>query len=380
MKICFWGNISGSLTGNMSGGGELQVALLARAFAKLGHEVVILDYNVDEKFQTEEGIKVYPIKGWFKGIKMLRILTHRIPGLYSSLKDQNADLYYCRIRDYMHIFALLAARKLKAKFILGIASDLDIVSFGKRWKYYYSTNLRNLQVLIDGILFEVVKPWLLHKSDKIFVQHIGQKEFLLKKNVNSVVFTNLIDLTEIPVISNPARKDFVYVGWLDKRKGFVEFFELVRKSPSHTFKVIGPPRDKTGYSYYEKLKSFPNVSLLGKLNHMETIYHIADSKALISTSPMEGFPNIFIEAWACGIPVLSLLFDPGGVIKRERLGEIANGNLDELINDMAFVGNTKEFSERVKNYVARHHVLTAEKMTELDCLVRELFNKENSRI
>jgi len=44
------------------------------------------------------------------------------------------------------------------------------------------------------------------------------------------------------------------------------------------------------------------------------------------------------------------------------------------------VGNTKEFSERVKNYVARHHVLTAEKMTELDCLVRELFNKENSRI
>ena len=380
MKICFWGNISGSLTGNMSGGGELQIALLAKAFAKLGHEVVILDYNVGEKFQTDEGIKVYPIKNWFKGIKMLRILTHRIPGLYSSLKEQKADLYYCRIRDYMHIIALLAACKLKAKFILGIASDLDIVTFGKRWKYYYSTNLRNLQVLIDGILFEIVKPWLLYKSDQIFVQHIGQQEFLLKKNINSVVFTNLIDLGEIPVISNPARKDFVYVGWLDKRKGFVEFFELVRKSPTKTFKVIGPPRDRTGYLYYEKLKSFPNVTLLGKLNHTETIYHIADSKALISTSPMEGFPNIFIEAWACGIPVLSLYFDPGGVIKREHLGEIADGKLDVLLNDMVSVEYTKEFSERSKTYVERNHVLTSGKMRELDWLVKNLFNKGNSKI
>ena len=364
----------------MSGGGELQIALLAKAFAKLGHEVVILDYNVGEKFQTDEGIKVYPIKNWFKGIKMLRILTHRIPGLYSSLKEQKADLYYCRIRDYMHIIALLAAWKLKAKFILGIASDLDIVNFGKRWKYYYSTNLRNLQVLIDGILFEIVKPWLLYKSDQIFVQHIGQQEFLLKKNINSVVFTNLIDLGEIPVISNPARKDFVYVGWLDKRKGFVEFFELVRKSPTKTFKVIGPPRDRTGYLYYEKLKSFPNVTLLGKLNHTETIYHIADSKALISTSPMEGFPNIFIEAWACGIPVLSLYFDPGGVIKREHLGEIADGKLDVLLNDMVSVEYTKEFSERSKTYVERNHVLTSGKMRELDWLVKNLFNKGNSKI
>jgi glycosyltransferase involved in cell wall biosynthesis len=380
MKICFWGNISGSLTGNMSGGGELQIALLAKAFAKLGHEVVILDYNVAEKFQTNEGIKVYPIKNWFKGIKMLRVLTHRIPGLYSSLKDQKADLYYCRIRDYMHIIALLAARKLKAKFILGIASDLDIVNFGKRWKYYYSTNLRNLQVLIDGILFEIVKPWLLYKSDQIFVQHIGQQEFLLKKKINSVVFTNLIDLGEIPVISNPAGKDFVYVGWLDKRKGFVEFFELVRKSPTQTFKVIGPPRDRTGYLYYDKLKSFPNVTLLGKLNHAETIYHIADSKALISTSPMEGFPNIFIEAWACGIPVLSLYFDPGGVIKREHLGEIADGKLDVLLNYMVSVGYTKDFSERAKTYVERNHVLTSGKMRELDLLAEDLFNNGNSKI
>ena len=35
MKICFWGDIAGALTGNTSGGGELQIALLAKALARV---------------------------------------------------------------------------------------------------------------------------------------------------------------------------------------------------------------------------------------------------------------------------------------------------------------------------------------------------------
>ena len=33
MKICFWGDLVGALTGNTNGGGELQIALLAKALA-----------------------------------------------------------------------------------------------------------------------------------------------------------------------------------------------------------------------------------------------------------------------------------------------------------------------------------------------------------
>ena len=119
-------------------------------------------------------------------------------------------------------------------------------------------------LFFNGILIEIVYPWLLRKSDLVFVQHEGQKQILLKKHIKSIVFPNLIDLTQIPVISNPIHNDFIYVGSLDKRKGFAEFFELVKKAPLHSFKVVGQPRDKTGYLYYEKLKSFENVSLLGR--------------------------------------------------------------------------------------------------------------------
>ena len=299
MKVCFWGNIGKALTGTTSGGGELQIALLAKALARGGHEVVVLDYENTKEFQTDDGIKVYPIEGWDKGIRLIRTFTHRIPRLYSSLINQNADVYYCRISDFRHVLAWAAARKVKAKFILGLAADLEIMNFRMRWKYYYQTHLRNLWVFFDGFLIEIVYPLLLRKSDYVFVQHEGQKQLLLKKGIKSILFPNLIDLSQIPLIPNPTHDYFIYVGWLDKLKGFTEFFEIVKKSPAYSFMVIGPPRDKTGHKYYEKLKSFKNVSLKGKLNHTDTLRYIASARALISTSHMEGFPNIFIEAWAC---------------------------------------------------------------------------------
>lgn len=372
MKICFWGDISDSLRGNTSGGGELQIALLALALVRGGHEVVVIDYQTTENFITSDGIKVFKIKGWNNGIRFIRSFTHRFPQLYWSLIAQKADVYYCRIRDFRHIFVYWAARKVKAKFILGIASDLDVMNFRTRWEHYYLSDLRTLGGFFDGIFSEIVYPWLLRKSDYVFVQHIGQREILLRKNINSVIFANLIDLNEVPVVSNPVKKDFIYVGSLDKRKGFVEFFVLAKKTPLHSYKVVGQPRDKTGYLYYEKLKSCENVSLLGRLSHSDTMYQITNSKALISTSSMEGFPNVFIEAWACGIPVLSLYVDPGAVIKREELGEATHGNLDKLLLAMDNNRYTNEFAKKAKAYVEHNHILNANKIKEISCLFNEL--------
>lgn len=366
MKVCFWGNVASSLRGNTPGGGELQIALLAKALATIGHEVVVLDYAITKEFQTVEGVKVYPIPGYNNGIRMIRTFTHRLPKLYAALRDQNADFYYCRIRDFRHILAYLAARRVRAKFILGLASDLDAMNFAMRFKHQYSLSLVSLWKFSSGLLIEMVYPFLLRKADTVFVQHEGQKQILLKKNIKSVVFPNLIDMTQIPVVSDPAHVDIIYVGSLDRRKGFIDFFNLVKKAPGHKFKVVGKPRDETGDLYYEKLKSCGNVELLGHLNHSDTMLQIANSKALISTSQMEGFPNVFIEAWACGIPVFSLYVDLGTLIKKERLGVVANGNLNILLEAIENYDSTEEFAKRAKTYVEKHHDLNATRLKEID--------------
>ena len=374
MKICFWGNIACALMGNTDGGGELQIAYMAIALARGGHEVVIIDYNITEDFITDDGIKIFKINGWNNGIRIIRTFTHRLPQLYWSLKAQKANVYYSRIRDFRHILAFWAAHKVKAKFILGLASDLDAMNFVMRLKYHHRVSFDGLWSLSNGILIEIIYPWLLRKADIVFVQHEGQRQILLQKHIISIVFPNLIDLTQIPVISNQIKNDFIYVGSLDKRKGFAEFFEVIKKAPLHSYKVVGQPRGNTGYLYYERLKSFKNVSLLGRLSHSDTIYQIKNSKALISTSRMEGFPNVFIEAWACGIPVLSLYVDPGSIIKKEELGEVSQGNLDKLIQVMELKKNQNELAKRAKTYVEHNHAINATKIKDISNLFNELCN------
>jgi glycosyltransferase involved in cell wall biosynthesis len=91
---------------------------------------------------------------------------------------------------------------------------------------------------------------------------------------------------------------------------------------------------------------------------------------------MEGFPNIFIEAWACGIPVLSLSFDPGDVIAKEGLGEVAKGDIDELVKDMQNVEDSEEFAIKAKEYVEQNHVINDKKIAEISSLFTSLYNSK----
>ncbi len=88
MKICTWGDVASALEGKTSGGGELQIALLAKVLAKSGHEVVIIDLMTDKDYVTKDGVKVVKIQGYQEGIRLFRFFTHRIPKLYENLKAQ----------------------------------------------------------------------------------------------------------------------------------------------------------------------------------------------------------------------------------------------------------------------------------------------------
>lgn len=379
MKICTWGNVGSALVGKTKGGGELQIALLAKVLAKSGHEVVVVDLDTKNDFISEDGIKVFEIKGYDDGVRMFRFFSSRMPKLYSALKAQKADVYYCQIRDFRHILAYWAAQKTNGIFVIQLASDLDASGLWEKLKYDFLTHSGGLFLILKVFLTGLIFPLLLRKADMVLVQHEGQKKAMQKKGINSIIFNNLFELNEIPEVKNPRQEDFCYVGSLDKRKGFARFFELVEKAPSLTFKVIGQPRDKTAFNYYEKMKAFRNVDLLGRLSHADTMNQIANSKALVSTSPMEGFPNIFIEAWACGIPVLSLSFDPGDIIKQKHLGEVADGDIDKLISYMNSIKNTEEFSRKAKGYVEHNHVINADKITAVSNLFNDLYKNRKSK-
>jgi len=373
MKFCTWGNIASAVEGKPVGGGELQIAMLCKVLAASGHEVVIVDTKVEKDYVTKEGIKIVKVQGWDDGIRFLRFITHRLPLLYKYLKNQKADIYYCQIRDYTHVLAYMAARRSKGKFVIQLASDLDALNLRLRMKYDYLTNLDGgLWWFVKAPLNEIIFPRLVRKADLTLVQHEGQKESLAKKGIKSEIFYNLIDISGLNINHDAIRDSYCYVGSLDRRKGFPQFYELAGKASSVKFKVIGKPRDRTGYLYYEKIKALGNVTLYGKLTHPEAIEHISNSRGLVSTSPMEGFPNIFVEAWACGTPVYSLYFDPGATIEKLNIGFNAKGDIDKLAQLLAVNEEHPGMRERSREYVLNHHALTENKIKEINTLFENL--------
>ena len=306
--------------------------------------------------------------------KFLRAFR-RLKLIFMVLKNQKADVYYCRIRDFRHILAFWASRKVKAKFILALASDLDVKDTVTRLKYLYFAETGGAWWLFNGLLSEIVYSWLLRNSDLVLVQHEGQMISLRKKGIQSTILYNLIEMNNVPVTKESRTNDFCYVGSLDRRKGIIDFFNLVKTSQSYSFKIIGAPRDKTGEKYFNKMKMLKNATLLGRLNHSDTLSQIAGSRALISTSPLEGFPNIFIEAWACGIPVLSLYVDPGNVIEKEGLGFVAKGDIMRLSSAMADIKITAETENRMKKYVTQNHVLNESRLNEINKVFCDLVEK-----
>ncbi|HMG66137.1 MAG TPA: glycosyltransferase [Chitinophagaceae bacterium] len=356
MKFCFFGNISGALKGKTLGGAELQIALLAKALACKGHEVVIIDPSSSESFTTEEGIKLINIPGWNKGRKGLRLFLNRIPALRKALTDQKADYYYVRMRTYFHLLTYNVARKLGSKFIVGLAHDIDVLSIRKKIKYKYSHNFNLFSFFTLQLPNDLVFHYLLKRADYITIQHTGQKvnQGAIKGKV--VLFPNIIDISNFPHIENPSRDYFIHVGTLTMIKGVQNLFQLVNKlDKSNTIVIVGEAGDEKSSQILKEIIKNKNIVFRGGLSHKETIEMIANSKALINTSNYEGFPNIFLEAWATCVPVISLKVNPGNVFNKYDLGVCCEGDLGGMKKCMESGAMDSIDKGKLSKYVTDFH-------------------------
>ena len=356
MKFCFFGNISNSLKGQTAGGGELQVALLAKALAIKGHQVVIIDPYSGESFVTEEGIKLINIPGWNKGIMGIRLFQYRIPLLYKLLKEQKADYYYARMRSYFHLLSYKAAKKNGGKFIIGLAHDLDVASFRKRFRYEYQPKFSLTKFLALWLPNDMVFDYLLKKSDYITLQHTGQMTGRLTQSRKTALFPNIFNYNNLPSINNGNGDYYVHVGSMTILKGTANLFELISiVKKSDKIIIVGQPCDSKSEKIYGLLKKKENVILKGRLGHSETLALIAGAKALINTSNFEGFPNIFLEAWASGVPVISLKVNPGNVINNYGLGICCDGDINKMRDAMEMNRTAAIDKDQLTSYVSAHH-------------------------
>jgi glycosyltransferase involved in cell wall biosynthesis len=147
-------------------------------------------------------------------------------------------------------------------------------------------------------------------------------------------------VTMIPSFVEPAARAtrepdaFIWIGRLATYKQPLEYIRLAEAMPDRRFRMVFEflevsPEIREGLRDAERRLS--NLELLGQLPRERLLPLIEQSYAVVSTSTDEGMPNVFLEAWARGVPVASLICDPGGQLASHEAGLVAGGSRQELV-------------------------------------------------
>ena len=133
----------------------------------------------------------------------------------------------------------------------------------------------------------------------------------------------------------PEPEAFLWAARLVEYKQPLRYVDLARALPEARFWMVAPWTSDTPERLLEQLtdaaRDTPNLELLPHQWRDKVLELIGRSAAVVVTSSHEGMPNVFLEAWARGVPVISLHFDPDRRITDDGLGLFADGSWDEFV-------------------------------------------------
>lgn len=355
-SICFVAhNALAALTGRNrqhAGGIERQQTTMAVWLAAHGWDVSIIVWDDPADPATEaQGVRILRLCAPDEGLPILRFFHPRWSSLNAALEAADADLYYYNCGD-LGLGQILAWARRKGKpVVFSVPSDPDC-----------DPALPALRSLRERVLYR----YGLSRSEHIIVQSKKQRRMLetgfgkasTQLRMPCVGFSDAADDD-----TGKATKPFnvLWVGRIseEKRPDWVQ--ELARKLPHIEFTLIGGPNRDSEYSrrVLSDEAALSNVSFVGRIAHEDMGPYYVRADVLICTSVYEGFPNVFLEAWSVGTPVVTTC-DPDGLIQSEGLGYSA-GDLPELEVAVARLeGDRTEHAQMcttARDYFDRNHRL-----------------------
>jgi glycosyltransferase involved in cell wall biosynthesis len=249
-----------------------------------------------------------PVRTLLEAVRVLRALVAangRIVVVRSGTPVVGVIALYCRL--------------WRRRFVFASANDLDFLD---QWS-------RRTRTYAFGVL----------SADAVVVQ--SQAQMILARRR----FPAIRNLACIPSFADEPRpaelhgtpEAFYWVGRLVHYKRPLLYADLAEAIPEAPFRLIPlrPFADEEEPEAFRQLQlaaaRLPNLELRDSLPHPELVKELGRAVALVSTSSFEGMPNTFLEAWAQGVPVLTLSFDPDGVVRERRLGISAEGSWERFV-------------------------------------------------
>jgi glycosyltransferase involved in cell wall biosynthesis len=332
-------------TGPPPGGAETQMLMLARALARRGRRVCVVTYGLPEVLPGGiDGIAVVPQRQPRTRARLVGFAAHLVSAA-RALGPLRARVFVQRAAGPTTGIVALFARTKDSRFVYSSANVIDF-DFERLERSPIRVWLFHLGVKLASTI--VVQT---HEQVDMCRRRFGREPVLIKSIAEPACATDL------------DREAFLWVGRAASYKRPEAFIDLAQAVPEARFRMIlvtaGEKGGELARKIVERCRRVPNIELLNPRPRAELMRLIDSAVAMVNTADFEGMPNIYLESWARGVPALSLLHDPDGVIERESLGFFARGSPERLAAQARSLWQTRanqsELQERCREYVAREH-------------------------
>ncbi len=298
------------------GGAEIQQSIIGRELAKRGYRVsfVTLDHGQDNKMEID-GMRIIKAYDPNAGIRVLRFPHPRLTSLWRAMRRADADIYYQRTSGSITGIVAAFCRWHRRKFVFAVASN-----------YNCMTDPPYRRPRHERVLY----LYGLRRADLVIVQTMTQQR-LLRENFG-------IDCTVIPncapyhgrcpgganAVTSARGRRLLWIGALRPVKRLELLLDIAEQLRDVQFDVVGDGDAASEYvqCLRSRAETMPNIKLHGIIPHVHMHHFYRQTTALICTSRAEGFPNVFLEAWDYGLPIVSTC-DPDNVIAEHDLGVVA---------------------------------------------------------
>ena len=294
------------------GGMQKHSFYLAKYLAKNKIHIDLLHYNDSafdisklEFFTEQEKEFIHPIVLQFP-------TSAKFPGHYVYKSYKYSCLTFDAIKDKLNTYDFIYTKGFSG------------------WKLISEKNKGNITCCKIGVNFHGYEMFQIAPEAKAKLQQFLLRRFVKKISQQAdVVFSyggkitdiiksigvNLKHIIEIPsgvetdFISksisthNESYRKFVFLGRAERRKGIIELNEVIRKMLSEkqnfNFEFIGPIPD------FMKIKH-ESVIYHGEIRDSQKIkFILSQNDVLVCPSWSEGFPNVILEAMACGLAIIA---------------------------------------------------------------------------
>jgi glycosyltransferase involved in cell wall biosynthesis len=333
-----------------SGGAERQMMMLGRALAERGRSVAHIVYPPRDPVELSYPLDLVP-RGPYAGNRpvvgpLLEVLT-----IVRALWAARARVNIVRTASPVVGIVALFCKLTRRRFIFSSSNVSDFT-------------LETMSGWIGRPLYRLG----VRLADAVVVQS-DEQAVLANEAFGSLHRVQMIpsfaEPAPPPTKDRPAENAFLWFGRLVSYKQPMQYVSLAQSAPEARFLMIAVA-DASPDELVELrtvAEEVPNLELLDPLPREDLGVLIESVVAVVNTSVLEGMPNAFLEAWARGIPVLTLEFDPDGIVEREALGISAQGSWDSFVEGARELWETRsdhdELSRRVRAYVERRHSMEA---------------------